>query len=396
MNHQALKEEIQTLIAANKIEDAIERLASAQFSALDKELIILNSQYNRVKEEIRLNLISKDEGERRMNGITMALINLSDKIGAEPSRLSKLVPEKKPGMGRLALLLIPALLVVGLVIWKMATSSDAQTGNPEGSPDDSTITTESKDSGNTVPNSGVPADDIVKTPEPELPAPTSNVDLSSLPKSLVAAFLFNGNANDAIGDHHGSMHGVVSADGWNGAKNSAYYFNGDNAHIKLPRILDVSTTNFSIACWLKSETENGSIFGQFSNKTDNYAYAATNHYVALVAGYPNLDEYPPTGGGFRSTKRIPLNQWVHIVFIRNGDKATLYINGEKAHEADMTEKYELKNNIPDYAAIGVRPFWTYGTGTYKENASFKGAIDDLYIFNAAIGPETVQQLYLKK
>lgn len=75
-----LSDEIRKLIAQNKIEEAFELLSSIQLSKTDKELIVLNSQYNRIKEELMLNLISKDEGERRLNQINMALLELSTRI----------------------------------------------------------------------------------------------------------------------------------------------------------------------------------------------------------------------------------------------------------------------------------------------------------------------------
>ena len=383
MDQQALKGEIQALIAANKIDEAIERLAGAQFSALDKELIILNSQYNRVKEELRLNLISKDEGERRMNGITMALINLSDKIGAESSVLPDQILGKSRSKQQLALLiLIPVVLIAGLVYW-MSSSKAAKTADTE-TTTDSSLTTDT---------TGLPANSLAPVTEK---SPEDKVD-PTLPPSLVAAFLFNNNANDAIGDHHGYISNAVPAEDRKRNKDRAIYFNGTDAHIQLPEILEASSVNFSIACWIKSEKSGGAIFGQFTNKIDQDAYTAANHFVALVNGYPGLDEYPPTNTDFmdpfQAAKRLQPNQWVHLVFVRNGAIAKWYINGTLVNQGTMLKQYSLPGHEPSYALIGARPNGTYSSGVFKPNSSFKGAIDDLYIFDAAIDEATVKKLY---
>ncbi|MEL6668227.1 MAG: hypothetical protein AAFP08_04615, partial [Bacteroidota bacterium] len=79
MSNEDLKQEIRDLISKNRTEQAIERLSNAQFSQVDKELIILNSQYNRVQEEIRMNLISRDEADRKINTINKSLLELSER-----------------------------------------------------------------------------------------------------------------------------------------------------------------------------------------------------------------------------------------------------------------------------------------------------------------------------
>lgn len=49
MNQQTIQEQIRKLIAENKTESAFELLSHVQFTHVDKELIILNSQYNRIQ-----------------------------------------------------------------------------------------------------------------------------------------------------------------------------------------------------------------------------------------------------------------------------------------------------------------------------------------------------------
>lgn len=79
-NDPNLREEILQLVAKNEIDRVFELLANRQFSALDKELILLNNRYNKLKEEMRMDVISKEEANREMNRITMALVELSTRV----------------------------------------------------------------------------------------------------------------------------------------------------------------------------------------------------------------------------------------------------------------------------------------------------------------------------
>lgn len=113
-NDPNLREEILKLVAQNEIDQVFELLASRQFSALDKELILLNNRYNKLKEEMRMDVISKEEANREMNRITMALVELS-------TRVRKPIPEKPEATSTKnnpLLYAVPiGLLVVGALIY---------------------------------------------------------------------------------------------------------------------------------------------------------------------------------------------------------------------------------------------------------------------------------------
>jgi hypothetical protein len=85
-NHEELIQEVKHLIGANRTEKALELLAKAQLSDLDKDLIILNSRYSKVKEDQRLGVIDEDLAQRRLNTINRDLLELSEKIGKRPIR----------------------------------------------------------------------------------------------------------------------------------------------------------------------------------------------------------------------------------------------------------------------------------------------------------------------
>ncbi|PHN01782.1 hypothetical protein [Flavilitoribacter nigricans] len=125
---QSLKEQILQLVAKNEIDQVFELLAKRQFSTLDKELILLNSRYNKLKEEMRMDVISKEEANREMNRITVALVDLSSRI-QQPARTGV---ETGVRSNKLLLYLLPVvlLLLAGGIYFFMqdrgATSSPGQ------------------------------------------------------------------------------------------------------------------------------------------------------------------------------------------------------------------------------------------------------------------------------
>ncbi|GJM32573.1 MAG: hypothetical protein DHS20C18_15740 [Saprospiraceae bacterium] len=117
-----LRAQIHQLIAKNEIEQAFELLAGNQFTRLDKELIILNNRYNKVKEEVRMDVISKDEADKELNKINSALIDLSSKIESKPKVLKVVEPPKSQAI----YYLIPIVLLILVGVAYMVSGSGTE------------------------------------------------------------------------------------------------------------------------------------------------------------------------------------------------------------------------------------------------------------------------------
>ena len=168
MDEQNIRTQVKELISKSKTEEAIELLSRHQFSKLDKELIILNGQYNRVKEELRLNVISREEGERKINQINLAILDLSNKLGNKKLQADVF---EKPAFNKqlLWLLAIPVFGLIGFLIY----NSNGTEKNPE------TSTMEQV----TTANPG-PADSTPNKPAPVIPEPVK-------PKILKVKFVLD-------------------------------------------------------------------------------------------------------------------------------------------------------------------------------------------------------------
>lgn len=77
--------------------------------------------------------------------------------------------------------------------------------------------------------------------------------------------------------------------------------------------------------------------------------------------------------------------WQHVVIIRRNKAHLLYINDKLVAQQNSTKRIKLGNNDPFGIAKGPCP------GELK----FKGAIDEIYVYNKAIEEPEIKKLYLK-
>ncbi|MEM8582675.1 MAG: hypothetical protein AAGF87_00330 [Bacteroidota bacterium] len=135
MSKQDLKQEIRDLIINDRTEQAIERLSNVQFSRVDKELIILNSQFNRVKEDLRMNVISRDEAERKINNINKSLLELAESVQKGDKDLASVLAQRasgKAGPQKLWPLLLIPFLVFGIYWITSKGESNTENNDQEG------------------------------------------------------------------------------------------------------------------------------------------------------------------------------------------------------------------------------------------------------------------------
>jgi len=77
-----------------------------------------------------------------------------------------------------------------------------------------------------------------------------------------------------------------------------------------------------------------------------------------------------------------LNEWIFIAYRYNGEKMTIFKNGEK-----LSPEYSWSGDLSDNTkplTIGARPSYV---------RHFKGIIDEVHIYNRALSEEEIQDLY---
>jgi hypothetical protein len=137
------------------------------------------------------------------------------------------------------------------------------------------------------------------------------------------------------------------------------YFNGTSDFLTLPVSagLQLGTNNFTMEGWfyIPSYATQYAIF---------YIDGGTNGFgvrlnIAVTTGVLGIDfSSNGTANVFSttSTATVPLNQWVHLAYVRNGSTFNGYINGVSV----VTNTSSLSANTGTNHAIGARLSTTYG------------------------------------
>lgn len=201
--------------------------------------------------------------------------------------------------------------------------------------------------------------------------------VGNLGDALVAHYPFSGNANDVSGnDNHLAVFGATLTSDRFGNANSAYHFNGSSDYMLKTGGMNF-TSQYSMSAWTKREDISvyALVVDVGGPTTD-----ARIHYdpVTNTAGY---DTWIGGASGAYGTTPIPVGEWVHLAGVRNGANWSLYVNGQLDATATATAGTMVNQNV----AISKHP----GYPQYY----FKGDIDDIRLYERALTPVEVLNLY---
>jgi hypothetical protein len=210
---------------------------------------------------------------------------------------------------------------------------------------------------------------------------------------LVSHWTFDGDANDAVGANNGTVYGNVTfTTDRHGNANSAYQFGGNKGdYIKCISPGVVGTGARTISFWAKADALSASeqTIIVYGGTTSGYGARfevslATEELICDIS-WSNL--------GKKSTA-ITNNTWnFYTIVFTGGSNQTLstgvkyYLNGkllELNGRRTRSDYIDTKTNHPIY----------FGT-LYNDGRWFKGAIDDVKIYNKAMSSAEVLNLYNK-
>jgi hypothetical protein len=217
-------------------------------------------------------------------------------------------------------------------------------------------------------------------------AGTSSQLPANLQQGLVAYYPFNGNANDESGNgNNGTVNGAQTSSDRFGNSNLAYSFDGLNSGIDFSNIFQFHLNgDASISFWVKpeiSQNYQGSILFSSPGSLDFNRY---NFYLRTIQNTTFAIDYKePFTNTHYFVETIPFatGAWSNVVLSRFNNTYNLFVNGVLQSSGD-----DISPNLPN--SIG----WTLG----NDNASgsdFIGSLDDIVIFNRALSPSEIQQLY---
>ncbi len=209
---------------------------------------------------------------------------------------------------------------------------------------------------------------------------------------LVGWWLLDGNTNDESGNgNNGSLsNGASYTTDRNGNANSAVIFPG---LLNLPVALEFTNSEWTFSFWVRKDANLGHNPIQISEM--NGSQAASFGFTSLN-GNLNLNNepriYASAGGtncgahGAASDCTASTGEWIHITYTYSSDLISIYKNGVLCSNFSSTS-----GNWP--CINSNMALWIGGDVYGGVVEYFTGAIDDIGIWNRALTPQEVGNLY---
>ncbi|NDB96025.1 MAG: hypothetical protein EBZ78_07690 [Verrucomicrobia bacterium] len=218
--------------------------------------------------------------------------------------------------------------------------------------------------------------------------PNNASSYNSLNKGLVAYYPFNGNTQDASGNgRHAVNSNATLALGVQGQANTSYRFNGNNSYMTAAGIPVPTNNAFTWSVWLNPESDKPyqAIFERAqalgNNALSPYLFLHPDRSVQFIS-------YPPDNWGISSPAGIyQTNRWVQVVLTSatNGLRQ-LYVDGIFVNEKTTSEYGHPLELLIFGADRLLRP-------AQVEDLFYQGRMDEVRIYNRALTPTEVGQLY---
>lgn len=210
---------------------------------------------------------------------------------------------------------------------------------------------------------------------------TVNTVSGGIPTSgLVAWYPFNGNANDESGNgNNGVVNGATLTTDHFGVGGKAYYFNGVNNYISTALGFSAGSSEKSFSVWYKvNPVSRGWIIGGGIDVNGQAFGLFMQDSVGTVL-FHGMSVYDRVIGTYSDTI------WHHVVVCYKSDTLKAYVDGNNV----LTTNNVLNTNSSNiYFGRRPNPGIEGGVDGY-----YNGKIDDIAIYNRALTPTEITQLY---
>lgn len=203
---------------------------------------------------------------------------------------------------------------------------------------------------------------------------------------LVAAFSFSEGSGTVLGDNSGNgSTGTISNANWttNGKFGSALNFNGSSSMVTIADANHFDLTNgMTIEAWVRPTSINGWETVVLKESSDDLAYALYADNNGNDAGQPRRPNVSIRQGDTtymaNGSSQLPINTWTHLAATYDGSVLREYVNG--ALSGSTTQSGSI-NTSSGALRIGGNTIW---------NEWFNGRIDEVRIYNRALGQSEIQ------
>ena len=302
--------------------------------------------------QVFLKACSNDLNERFCDA--NALADKLDQLALEPIGGAS-TSASSGGSYKVAALAASLLLILALIFLSREKKSDIAQNNPP---------TQSlqKPEGNTAGG---------KRPTGE---PSGTVDLS---KGLEAYYPFNGNANDESGNgNDGKIKGATLTTDRHGKNGKAFNFDGVDDLISVSEAEGFGGNAHTLALWVKTDDARASVLLSKDGETRD----ARQWQIGRARGQIQANIWTTSGEKILEKSDLQYPSWKQVIQTWNGEVLKLFINGQ----------FMAEISAPGQLASSDEPV---RIGAGKDRYFFKGAIDDVRIYNRALSADEVTELY---
>jgi len=193
---------------------------------------------------------------------------------------------------------------------------------------------------------------------------------------LVAEWHFDEGSGNILKDSSGNGNdGTIYGATWTtGISGKALSFDGVDDYVDLGNALNFGTSDFSVEAWIKVEGD--SIKSYQTIISDDYGpWTLYSFEVRESDGHPFIVLRDNEKDGLVSEGSVSLrdNKLHHIVAVRDGTRAYLYVDGSFVDSDENENLGAIDSGHNDW--IGYKP---------DNNGAFNGIIDEIRIYNRAL------------
>jgi T5SS/PEP-CTERM-associated repeat protein len=187
-------------------------------------------------------------------------------------------------------------------------------------------------------------------------------------------------AADATGNgHDGTYFGnaTTTTDGPNG---KAFTFDGSGDFISIGDELDLGTTDFTFAAWVKGDPTMDQ-WARIIDKGYSSGYSLHRRGGTNEIGFELINS-GSQGNSFATDTALIDNTWHHVAVVKDGTTVTIYADG-------VAENSETVSGAPQATWIPLLIGYNPGEGT---QGFWKGMLDEIMIFNRTLTPAEIAAL----
>jgi len=211
------------------------------------------------------------------------------------------------------------------------------------------------------------------------------------PMDYFSYWKFEGNANDETGINNGTLVGNAGFVFDSAERGQVLSLDGNGDYINLTNAtLSIRTNGITYSAWIKTSSYTDQAIIGLARNTDASYFTEGGIYIisnkSKITAYDTGNYYHTNG-----TSNINDNQWHYIVGTYNpmDSRTRIYVDGN----LETTGNHVFSNygtNTPSYANFIGR------NNRHNDLLYFNGSIDDVMIYNRALGESEIAQIYCRQ